>query len=391
VHISAILDETNLNREIEAGLISRRVNADGTRFIYNYTPAGAHQNDWSHERLLCRGMITDAAGNVFGRPLDKFFNLNERPNTQLSVLPLGPMFACDKMDGSLGLCFLNDDGSIAVSTRGSFKSIMAQWATEWINTAGNCNREVVHTYIDAGYTLIVEIISPVSRIVIDYKGDHRLVLLAVRHIESGEEADPMMVELVANECGLDFAAYREISSLDSLIVSADVLTGIEGWVVRWPNHDDLRVKIKTSEYYALHRLITGCSVKLIKEYLEIGTYAEYRKGMPDFIGRDADRVAGELNARWGAILRDSAIAYTRILNAGATDRKSFAQRLTAEKRADQAIIFNLYAGNISGEDSAKSGKKIVDIAWKLVTFADIPMFSDIPTVGSDAVEGDDDE
>ena len=53
-------------------------------------------------RRECRGLIFDKAGVLISRPFHKFFNVNEREETQMNVIDLGqPHVIMEKMDGSM--------------------------------------------------------------------------------------------------------------------------------------------------------------------------------------------------------------------------------------------------------------------------------------------------
>ena len=55
---------------------------------------------------------------------EKFFNLEERPETALPALPPGPFEVFEKVDGSLGILYHAGDGP-ALASRGSFTSDQA--------------------------------------------------------------------------------------------------------------------------------------------------------------------------------------------------------------------------------------------------------------------------
>jgi hypothetical protein len=377
INFRDILDFTALRRQIDAGFISERKHPTADLFIYNYTPVAAWAREWTREQRVCRGLIVDGAGYVQARPFEKFFNIGELPETELAVLPTDDaMFACEKCDGSLGVVFWND-GRPEVATRGSFTSPMAIWATEWINTPGNIDLDHLREWDT--YTLLVEIISPVSRIVIDYKGDYGLRLLAARGINTGHELYPTSIKTLAEMLGLRPASVKHIKSLDELFSQVETATGIEGWVVTFPNASGgmLRVKIKTKEYYDLHRLITGISVKLIREHVIAGTLDGYIDKMPVYLQREARRIRDELIRRRDEISTAAAIAYAHIITAGPDDRPSFARRVQAVKHPLASLLFTLY-GAAHGQVYKNGAQATFEaIVWKLVNSDDIAIVGDI--------------
>src|SRR5262245_39360805 len=97
--------------------------------ILNYTRECQVQGAWDEVTLCCRGLIVDTrAWEVAAWPFAKFFNVNERPETQLEVLPRESFVAYEKLDGSLGILFRGPDGP-AVASRGSFTSDQARRGT----------------------------------------------------------------------------------------------------------------------------------------------------------------------------------------------------------------------------------------------------------------------
>lgn len=53
-------------------------------------------------RRECRGLIFDADGNLMSRPFHKFFNVNERAETQTHEINMSqPHVIMEKMDGSM--------------------------------------------------------------------------------------------------------------------------------------------------------------------------------------------------------------------------------------------------------------------------------------------------
>src|SRR6478609_139429 len=53
-------------------------------------------------RLECRGIKFDAKGKILARPMHKFFNVGERPDTQPELLDFSkPHIITEKLDGSM--------------------------------------------------------------------------------------------------------------------------------------------------------------------------------------------------------------------------------------------------------------------------------------------------
>ncbi len=140
-----------------------------------------------HARLRreLRGIIFDTAtGEILRRPFFKFFNINERDETQLNRLDSSKEHWIDtKLDGSMIAVFMHD-GELIYGTKmvaPDFNELVKQFvAASDIDYDSFC-RDV----IEKGYTPIFEFMHPQKRIVIDY-GKPALTLLAVRNMVTGE-------------------------------------------------------------------------------------------------------------------------------------------------------------------------------------------------------------
>ena len=170
------LNEKDLDKAIADGYISVRPHPDSRELlIYNYTAKSQYERVWTKETLACRGLILNVPDDgeilVVARPFNKFFNLAE-----LDKIPEGKFVAQEKMDGSLGIIYQAPDGLPSVATRGSFASEQAEWATQWLRKRPKFVA-AAQSAISRNHTLLVEIIYPKNRIVIDYGELEELVLL----------------------------------------------------------------------------------------------------------------------------------------------------------------------------------------------------------------------
>ncbi|MEI8164944.1 MAG: RNA ligase, partial [Chloroflexales bacterium] len=339
MHITDLISTDDLIAELAAGTIKCSVSPDGLLHIYNYAPQAAYAGLWTPAQRVCRGLITETDGTIIARAFDKFFNLGEQPETRLDALPAGPMLAMDKIDGSLGVIFWHA-GQPHVATRGSFTSPQAQWATAWLRA--NVDQDELRRWTLGYSTLLVEIIIPVSRIVVDYgAGNDGLVLLAERDTRTGDYTAPGALRNLGDILGLRVAEARMIDRLDDLLDDAATRVGIEGWVVAYPN--GLRVKIKTDEYRTLHRLMMSCTVpyvrRLLEEYGE-AILSDYLPKLPALLRGDVLRVANTLMLRYYKVKASAEAAFIALSKL--EDRGTFARAVTATGRKDSAVLFHLW-------------------------------------------------
>ena len=225
-----------LNDYKERGLLYSQIHPTLPLTIWNYTEKVQYESLWDEVTLAARGLVTDGSGRIVARPFQKFFNIEERKHT-----PTQEFEVFEKMDGSLGIVFVYH-GQVVYATRGSFASDQAKWMADW-GDRYNFSHIIVE-----GYTYLFEIIYPENRIVVDYGGESRLVLLGVIKTDTGEETS--WDDLSAFE-GWDLVKrYDGISDYTTL--KGMVKNNQEGFVVRFSNGD--RVKIKGEEYLRLHLL-----------------------------------------------------------------------------------------------------------------------------------------
>lgn len=134
-------------------------------------------------RRECRGIKFDPVGNIAARPFHKFFNINEREETQTRFIDLTRPHRLEvKADGSMIHPMLVD-GNLRWMTKMGLSDVALQ-AEEFVVDNPK--------YIEFGLWCIGEQLTPLfewcsrkQRIVIDYPED-TLRLLAVRHNVTGE-------------------------------------------------------------------------------------------------------------------------------------------------------------------------------------------------------------
>ncbi len=251
-----------LNKYHNDGLLYKQTHPTFPLTIWNYTPDVQYGEKWDDITLQCRGLVTDNEGNVAARPFKKFFNIEENKHT-----PTSEFEVFDKMDGSLGIMF-KYNGEMVCATRGSFTSEQSKWMTEF---ALKYNYQNI---IVDGFTYLFEIIYPENRIVVNYEGQERLVLLGIINTETGEE-------LPYNDLFEGFDVVKKYDGIrDYSELKGKVEQNSEGFVVRFSNGE--RMKIKGEEYLRLHKIMTNVSTTGVWELLSSGgDINEFLKDVPD--------------------------------------------------------------------------------------------------------------
>ena len=217
--------------------------------VINYNVMMADTFDCNIRRE-CRGIIFDTAtGDIIRRPFHKFFNVNEREETQDHVVDLSQSHAIlEKLDGSMIAPFVVDDQLIWGTKMGATE--VAEPVEDFVLLHENYS-QFARFIIRRGYTPIFEWCSRKQRIVLDYKED-QLILTAIRDLTTGRY---MSLDLVMNTADLYFIPtvrqFEPQSDMKSFIEYVRLLEDREGFVVRFS--DGHMLKLKCDWYVQIHK------------------------------------------------------------------------------------------------------------------------------------------
>jgi len=249
-----VLDPVLLEREITDGFINRILHPTLPLALLNYTVKAQNSVSWTRERTNCRGLVYNTQTlEVVALPFPKFFNFDASKNDLADNV-----FVVDKMDGSLGILF-HYEGEPFIATRGSFTGPQATHATALY-------REKYHGKWTPpeGETVLVEIIFPDNRIVVEYSSDDLYFLASVVHkthkVEYLSEARRHWPGPTVQLFG--YAALFEVAAMSTR-------SNAEGYVVQIVK-TGLLLKIKQQDYRDKHKLIAGLSAKRVWELVKTG-------------------------------------------------------------------------------------------------------------------------
>lgn len=360
-HLSELFDLDLLESEVAAGYVNRRLNYGYEPLaILNYGPTVQYEKRWNDVTTKARGLIYNTETfEVVSRAFDKFFNWDD---SSVQYPPAGSMVLSTKFDGSLGILY-RDQYVLKIATRGSFQSEQAIHASEklywdlyrdteeyWVAYDTSLKTDLSRL-LNANKTPVFEIIYPGNRIVVDYRGADRLVLLDVIDNATGhsdfEAFDALRWE--------DKAEKRLIAGGFSDTLAHDIPVGEEGFVLYFP-HTGFRTKMKSAEYVELHRVVTGLSKKSVWEMVGQGnTVQQIKDNIPDELFEWVDETVRELRLKQYGILDEIGDAWFHItgddLETKIMTRKQFA--LKAQKYPHlRGYLFNILDG-VSEEDLAK--------------------------------------
>ena len=312
-----------LHKYKEDGLLRCQTHPTLPLTIWNYTEKVQDEKLWDEVTLACRGLVTmDETGEVVARPFKKFFNMEEGMHT-----PTERYDVYNKMDGSLGIAFYYSNQWIFAS-RGSFTSEQA------IKGGRMFREKFQQSHFSKDSTYMFEVIYPENRIVVDYAGAERLVLLGRIGTKSGHEYS--LDWFRKNE----YDVVREYIIKDYTRLKSLIGNNFEGFVIRFSNGD--RMKIKGEEYLRLHKIMTEVSTTGIWESLKNGDdIAELLKDVPDEFYDKIDEYAEELVSQYIMLEAE----YNWIFNKlrGIEDRAEFAE--LAKRFKYPQLLFKMLDGS----------------------------------------------
>lgn len=329
-----------LDRLASEGWVNAITN--GPLTIYNYSVQTVFAGEWNQHTLAARGLVLDQQGNVIARPWPKFFNLSERPETQLDALPQETPELADKYDGSLIIAFWDPylaSGTWRAITRGCWDNVQTRHANEWLKRNG--------WMLDVRFTYLFELVAPWNRIVVQY-----------------DAADMVLIGMVETQRGIDWpytavaehAADRVITPvrfqskpLSEIDLADPAIKNAEGFVARFAS--GFRVKLKYHQYLLLHKIVTGLSVKGIWELLASGKEPDL-ENVPDEFHEWYRKQRTELEGRYREIERKAFEVFKATPKL--PTRKDYAMAFVPNKELSPILFAML------------DGKDYSDTIWKRV-------------------------
>ena len=324
----------------------------------------ADHNTGSLIRRECRGLIFDKAGNVLSRRFHKFFNVNERDETQTAKVDLAePHVILEKLDGSMITPLWISD-HLRWGTKAGVTDV-AMLAEGYVATRPEYE-EFAEYCRNSYYTPIFEFCSRRQRIVVDYPTD-QLVLLAVRHNNTGEYVPYTEMLKHAAKYGIDVVkAYPgTVESMKHLVSTVVDEQEGEGWIVRFD--DGHMVKIKNECYVRLHKVKER--IEFERHVVDIIINEEVDDLKPFMLETDLKRINIYEAQFWECIKSYSAFideTYAEAWIAG--DRKVFASSSRERNATLRALIFKKYDGKDTLEIMLEVIKKNLFTNIKFSTF-----------------------
>ncbi len=296
-------------------------------------------------RRECRGMLFYRDGTIMARRYHKFFNVNERDETQAHLLNLNRSHVIlEKLDGSM-ITPVFWDGAVRWGTKMGITDVakpVEQFVAKhpnYVRLAEDCRKR--------GMTPIFEWCSRQQRIVIDYPED-RLVLTAIRHMVTGEYVKHADLKEWGVEYGVEVVRAFEgnLENMERLLAETRDLEGAEGWIIRFD--DGEMHKIKGEWYCRIHK--TKDNLTLEKNLVELIVNDKLDDTKAFMLDDDRHRVEQFEGQFWEGF-HQKVHGYERYYNtvvASGLDRKRYAieWKPTIEKNDSIApqIVFGCFNG-----------------------------------------------
>ena len=301
-------------------------------------------------RRECRGLLFHKDGSIMARRLHKFFNVNERDETQHRLVDLSqPHVILEKLDGSMITPVVTEAG-LRWGTKMGLTEVGMQ-AEEWIATRPDIARWA-QRQLDQGWTPIFEWCSRKQRIVIDYVID-RLVLIAMRRTVEGTYMSyvDMRAEAEGNALDVVRAYAGTADSMEQLIAETRAMEDAEGWIIRFD--DGHMVKVKGDWYVRIHK--TKDSLIHEKNVVELLVNEKLDDVKAFMLDDDRKRVEEFETDFWIGVASNvrKYDAYWAMVQASGLDRKSYALNWMPTIKDNDPFAPQLIFGKFDGKDTRK--------------------------------------
>jgi RNA ligase len=294
-------------------------------------------------RRECRGLIFDADGNIMSRPFHKFFNINEREETQAHRLDLSVLFdhvIMEKLDGSMIRPILVD-GHLRLATKMGVTEVAMQ-AETWLAAQNPVLKGWLRQCVEDSVTPIFEWISPFNQIVLAYETAD-LVYLGTRDNATGayvmDKSCPFNVVLQYG---------RVTGNLNSYIERQRGAEGREGDIIRFA--DGHMLKVKNDWYVRIHKTVDR--IVFDRNIVALILNEEMDDVIPMLPVIQANRVRN-FEIRFAERLHSVVENYDRYWNtvvASGLDRKRYAQEWMPTIKGNDPFAAAYVFGRFGGRD-----------------------------------------
>lgn len=244
-----------LNQLDNSQLVNKKELTNGI-VSYNFTRDAFYKSQWDDLTTTARGLFVDSeSGDVVARSYSKFFNLEERPETQLRNLQNSlqfPVELYEKENGFLGIVSYNkktDELFIASKSTnlGDFAGYLKEILLKTLGNKINTFKEFLKRMNVTAIFEVIDIINDPH--IIEYSESKVVLLDVVKNDFSNTFMDYKDVILFAEKFGLEYKKlYTVVEDFDTLKQILEDLKSatIEGVVVK--DQNGFMFKYKTPFY-----------------------------------------------------------------------------------------------------------------------------------------------
>lgn len=269
-------------------------------------------------RREARGLIFDRDGNLMSRPFHKFFNINERDETQMNVIDMSqPHVVMEKMDGSM-IRPIIVDGYLRLATKMGVTNV-AMDAEAWLAAQDPSLKKWLRRCVEDSVTPLFEWISPFNQIVLAYE-EADLVYLGTRCNTSGW----YMMDASGNRFNT-VPRYGSVEgNISDYIARQRGAEGREGDIIRFA--DGQMLKIKNDWYVRIHKTVDR--IVFDRNIVDLIINEEVDDVLPMLPQVQADRVR-DFESRFWAAFKETEAGIAEI----------YIDATRYESRKDVATIF----------------------------------------------------
>ncbi len=308
-------------------------------------------------RREARGaLFCSKTGKIIARRYHKFFNVNERPDTNTRNIDLGQSHRiCIKLDGSLITPFKTHDGILRWGTKKGETPVSEIMAKSGCITKNHT--KLATKMIKEKITPQFEWCSEKHRIILGYEGS-RLLLTDLRYNITGEYCTADYVEKMAKDFDIPYVEPMMTSAM-SIKEIVDYTMGLEkeeGFVIKFDNGH--AVKIKSQWYTDRHKMIG--KIKSEKNVFSLVINEKLDDILPIVSDSDNEKLHKYSDTVFTEILKTADrlkwIAIEAIDNK--VSRKKFSvmveDRRNGFSSCEKEVLYKMYSGQDEAIDVVKS-------------------------------------
>lgn len=215
---------------------------DLTVFNYNFPNFPDIDDPYYKALIEMRGLhFINETGEILSRPFHKFFNINERPETNVDTLNFENSNIVEKFDGSMiQISSFKNSDQLFIGTKMGSETEVAKLAQKMIGS--KLDDLLIE---DKENTHMFEFCSDENQIVI-YHEEPKLVYLGSRNKISGEYNQSLRSDISNVNLNIELLKPLDVN----LTEVKTKWKNREGVIVSWPNGN--KVKMKTEDYLRKH-------------------------------------------------------------------------------------------------------------------------------------------